>query len=96
MRCYNPGPLINAFSLRTGNPNLIYPIANKVYVGNAFSTTSKQTCQQTCQNNPQCKSVTFNGPSSANPNKCVLNYGETGQVIDLPPNSGISSAPKYC
>ena len=57
---------------------------------------SRGQCQVKCQQDQQCKSVTFNGPNSPNPNTCVLNYGPTITKIPLQANSGIASAPKYC
>ena len=57
---------------------------------------SRGQCQVKCQQDQQCKSVTFNGPNSPNPNTCVLNYGPTIATIPLASNSGIASAPKYC
>ena len=48
-------------------------------LGKAFSTHDRQFCQTECQQDSKCRSVTFNGPNSANPNICVLNYGPTIQ-----------------
>merc|ERR1719483_221763 len=97
LRAYHPTSMINAPTQRTGTRSGgIMTTPNKVYVGKSFSTSSRSTCQASCQSNSQCKSVTFNGPTSANPNKCVLNYGPTDRKISVPSGSGIASAPKYC
>jgi len=96
LRCYHPSSLINAPTLWTGKRNGIESQPNKVWVGKAFSTTDRNFCQKKCQQDSKCKSVTFNGPNSPNPNTCVLNYGPTLRKITLQSSSGIASAPKYC
>ena len=96
LRCYHPSSLINAPTLRTGKRNGIESQPNKVWVGKAISTNDRSFCQKKCQQDSKCKSVTFNGPNSPNPNTCVLNYGPTLRKLTLPNSSGIASAPKYC
>ena len=61
-----------------------------------FSISDRLQCQLKCQQDYRCKSCTHNGSNSPNPNTCVLNYGPTLRMIDLPSNSGIASAPKNC
>ena len=60
------------------------------------SISDRLQCQLKCQQDSKCKSCTYNEPNSPNPSTCVLNYGPTLRRIDLPSNSGIASAPKYC
>ena len=48
---------------------------NKIWVGEAHqSTKNKFECMETCAADKNCRSVTFNGPTSVNPNICVLAY----------------------
>merc|ERR1711862_272770 len=97
LRCFHPNNLINAPTQQTGRKGYSGIQSNKVWVGKAISNISdKFQCQVKCRQDHRCKSVTFNGPNSPNPNTCVLNYGPTIRKLSIPANSGIASAPKYC
>ena len=54
-------------------------------------------CLFHCQNDEKCQSCTFNDYNSENPMICVLNYGPTERIFEIPfKNSGISTAAKNC
>jgi len=93
LRSYKPNALIKVPNLRTGTRDGgILSTLNRVYVGDAFTTSSKVQCKRFCeQDNSQCQSVTFSTYSGQNSKNCVLNYGPVIRVIDLPPNSGVAS-----
>ena len=72
---------------------------NKIWVGEAHPTKDKFECMEKCAADKNCKSATFNGPTSVNPNICVLAYGdpaeENGEFI-LKDGSGLATAPRCC
>ena len=76
-------------------------IVNKIWVGNAHKSTDQLDCMAKCALDDQCKSATFNGPKSVNPNICVLAYeNSTEQFKIIPRYDGnkflLSSAPRCC
>ena len=89
--------MIRAPGIRTGTPNGILSYADKEYVGAAIPNSNKQSCQQSCQKEEQCNSMTFYGPGNPyNKNLCILNFGETDLKITAPAVLFAVSAPKVC
>ena len=79
----------------------IVPIKNKIWVGNAHKSTNQLHCMDKCASDDQCKSATFNGPQSVNPNVCVLAYEKSTEQFIINPTDGnnkflLSSAPRCC
>ena len=79
----------------------IIPYNNKIFVGNAFNSTGQLDCMAKCTLDDQCKSATFNGPESVNPNICVLAYENSTEQFIIKPSDGsnkflLSSAPRCC
>ena len=96
LRDYQPGALIKAPTQRTGSKAAgIIADPNKVFVGKAIEHSNRYKCLQACSNEPRCNSVTFNGPNSANPNICVLNFAKIVRKLPLPDDSDIASSFKF-
>ena len=77
------------------------PIENKIWVGNAHKSTNLLDCMTKCVLDDQCKSATFNGRQSVNPNICVLAYENSTEQFIIKPSDGtnkflLTSAPRCC
>ena len=96
IRCFQPGPAVNARTQMTGLKGSADILPNKVYVAKTLGIVSRRSCQSVCQSDSQCQSVGFFGPNSDNPNICVLNYGPTIRNLRLGSASDTASAPKSC
>ena len=73
-------------------------IRNKIWVGNAYKSTDQLDCMAKCASDDQCKSATFNGPKSVNPNLCVLAYENSTEQFRIESSDKflLSSAPRCC
>ena len=78
----------------------IVPEPNKIWVGNAYNSTDQLDCMAKCALDEQCKSASFNGPFSVNPNICVLAHKNSTQQFKILPSfpgiSDVSTAPRCC
>ena len=65
----------------------------------AHPTKDKFECMEKCGADENCKSATFNGPTSVNPNICVLAYGDPAEkngTFISKNGSDLATAPRCC
>ena len=65
-------------------------------MGEAHNATDRIECMEKCATDENCKSATFNGPTSVNSNTCVLAYGDPADEFNLKNDSGLATAPRCC
>ena len=96
LRFFTPTNFVIASGQRFGTKTIIVNAPNTVPVGSAFSTTSPAKCKESCFKDQRCKSWTFNGSKSANPNVCALNFGQPVRALRIGVNTGVISGLRQC
>ena len=96
LRSYQPKGVIALENTRIGfkDTGVLPQCDGKVFVGDAVILPggSSGDCQRICQGSLECKSWTWKG----NEELCVLNFGSTARILDVPTFANIVSGPRKC